>query len=190
MNQIRTWLILLAAASLAACTAHAPIVASAPGVDTPTETIQAIRGLRTPGVVLFSAGQPGPEAWDALATQGVTTVINLRPDTEMAERDERTEVGDAGMAYHQIPIANADDLTAENAARLWSIIEAAAGQVMVHCASGQRAGALLALGAHQVGGMSPDAALAFGQSAGLTSVTLDAEVRARLGLPPVEVESE
>jgi len=55
--------------------------------------------------------------------------------------------------------------------------------VLVHCASANRAGALLALAAAQHGAMTPVDALAFGRAAGLSSPVLEADVRARLGLP-------
>jgi len=109
-------------------------------------------------------------------------VVNLRPDHEMAGRNEAAEVAAAGMSYVGIPVAGADAVDADNARRLWTLLKASDGPVFVHCASGNRAGALLALGAAQSGGMAPEAALEFGRSAGLTS--LEAVVRKRLGLPP------
>lgn len=112
----------------------------------------------------------------------MTTVINLRPDAETASRDERAEVTAAGMAYHQIPVAGAGELDAENAARLWALVGESAGRVLVHCASGNRAGALLAIGAALQGGMTPVQALEFGRMAGLTNPELEAKVREELDL--------
>ena len=117
-----------------------------------------------------------------MAAAGVGTVINLRPDAELAGRDEAAEVRAAGMAYHQIPVAGADGLTAENADRLWALLKDAKGPVVVHCASGNRVGALLSIGAWRQGGMSPRQALEFGKAAGLGS--LEPRVRELLHLPP------
>lgn len=172
------------AAALAACGAHRAdtVAPAAPGVAAP-DALPAIRGLRTPTDGLLTAAQPDAGAWAALAAQGVTTVVNLRPDAEMAGRDERSEVEAAGMAYHQIPVAGSADIHHENAARLRQIIAGAGGRVLVHCASGNRAGALLALDAAASGAISPHDALEYGKSAGITSAGIEAVVRERLGLP-------
>lgn len=162
------------------CASTASSVAAAPGA---AEQSGAIPGLRMPRDGLLTSGQPAASAWKALADDGVVAVVNLRPDAELRGRDERAEVAAAGMAYHHLPIAGADDLAEADAAQLWRIVESAPGRVLVHCASGNRAGALLALGAAQTGVMSPVDALAFGKSAGLTSPGLEAAVRERLGLP-------
>lgn len=131
---------------------------------------------------LYTGGQPSPADWAALKAQGVTMVVNLRPDAEMAGRNEAAEVAAAGMAYIGIPVAGADAVNADNARRLWTLLKTSDRPVFVHCASGNRAGALLAIGAAHSGGMTPEAALEFGRQAGLTS--LEPVVRERLGMPP------
>ena len=171
-----------------ACAALAPAaIAGTPPAQAvapqAASTDAEVPALREPREGLLTAGQPATGAWPALQARGVTTVINLRPETELHGRDEAAEVAAAGMAYHQIPVAGSADLTADNAARLWQLIESAEGRVLVHCASGNRVGALLAIGAASEGGMAPEEALAFGQSAGLTNPKLTAEVRKRLDLP-------
>lgn len=176
-------LVVLLSAVATAC-AH-PLFAADPA-PTPAPAgvgIESVPGLRAPQEGLLTAAQPRVEAWKALAQQGVVAVVNLRPDDEQPGRDERTEVAGAGMAYHHVPIAGAEDLTPANAARLWALVGGAPGKVLVHCASGNRAGALLALGAANSGEMTPEQALAFGRSAGLASPRLEAVVRERLGLP-------
>ena len=170
----------VAAVALVAC-AHRP---AGSATSAAVADADAVPNLRTPGNgLLLTAAQPGPGAWRVLAEQGVVAVVNLRPDDEQPGRDERAEVTAAGMAYHQVPVAGADGLTDDNAAKLWALVSAVPGKVLVHCASGNRAGALLALGAASAGAMSPEQALAFGQSAGLTQPKLEAAVRAKLGLP-------
>lgn len=117
---------------------------------------------------LYTGGQPAPAEWPALAAAGVATVINLRAPEELQGRDEAAEVAAQGMRYLSMPVVGPDDVTDANAARLWQAIHEADGKVLVHCASGNRVGALLALAAYRNGGMDAPAALAFGQSAGLT----------------------
>src|SRR5690606_34528743 len=125
----------------------------------------AIPGLRRPRPLLLTSAQPDAAAWRDLAGEGVGLVVNLRPDGEMAGRDEAAEVAAAGMAYAHVPVAGPADLDDANAARLWSLVEGAGAPVLVHCASGNRAGALLAIGAARAGAMTPQEALAFGRSA-------------------------
>lgn len=155
-----------------------PVDAVTPTVaaDVARQTLQAaIPGLREPRVGLYTAGQPASGAWDAVAQRGITTVINLRPDGEMAGRDEAAEVAAAGMAYRHLPVAGAGDVNDANAEQLRRLIEQAPGPVLVHCASGNRVGALLALGAADDGEMTPEEAIAFGRDAGLAS--LESRVR-------------
>lgn len=150
----------------------------------PIAASQAVSAWHHPREGLLTGGQPALAEWAELKAQGVTTIINLRPSAEMAGRNEAAEVGATGMAYIELPVAGAEDVNADNARRLWSLLKASPAPVFVHCASGNRVGALLALGAAQSGGMDADAALEFGRSAGLRG--LEPVVRERLGLPPAE----
>ncbi len=124
--------------------------------------------FKHPAPNLVTGGQPRAEDWLALRGRQVTTVINLRTDAEMGDRDEAAEVRAAGLDYIHIPIAGAEDIDATHADELWQRIQAAPGRVMVHCASGNRVGALLAIAAARHEDMSPQQALEFGQRAGLT----------------------
>lgn len=130
---------------------------------------------------LITGGQPPAESWLMLRGRDVSTVINLRTDEEMQGRDEAAEVQAVGLDYVHLPVRGSQDIDAGHADRLWQAIDRAPGRVMVHCASGNRVGALLALGAYRDGGMSAEQALAFGKRAGLTR--LEPVVRQALGLP-------
>ncbi|MEO6170990.1 MAG: sulfur transferase domain-containing protein [Lysobacter sp.] len=129
-----------------------------------------IDSLHQPSAGLYTAGQPEPGAWQVAASAGITTVINLRPAAEMDGRDEAAEVAEAGLAYYEIPVAGAADVNLGNATALRRLIDQAPGPVLVHCASGNRVGALLALSDMQTGKVSADQAVAFGRSAGLGSL--------------------
>lgn len=129
---------------------------------------------------LLASGQPPASQWTSIRARGVTTVINLRPADEMAGRDEALEVAVAGMAYRQLGIDGAQDLTEANAARIHAWIEAAPGPVLLHCSSGNRAGALLAVIAKR-NGMPIEAALELGRRAGMTH--LEPSVHALLVSP-------
>jgi uncharacterized protein (TIGR01244 family) len=164
--------------------AQAASESPATGQSVPMAASPAISAWHHPREGLLTGGQPAPADWAELKAQGVTTIINLRPSAEMAGRNEAAEVGATGMAYIELPVAGAEDIDADNARRLWSLLKASPAPVFVHCASGNRVGALLALGAAQSGGMDADAALEFGRSAGLRG--LEPVVRERLGLPPAD----
>lgn len=114
---------------------------------------------------VFSAGQPGPDSWVAIAAAGVKTVVNLRPPEE-SEDDEQPLVEAAGMTYLNLPVSSLHDIDAAMIATLDTLLAADDG-LLVHCASGNRVGALFAFGA-AANGQSFEAALARGQRAGLT----------------------
>lgn len=135
----------------------------------PVSQAVTLPGLRQPRPGVYTGGQPAADAWAGMAAAGVGTVINLRPDAELAGRDEAAEVRAAGMAYHQIPVAGAGDLTGANADRLWALLKDAKGPVVVHCASGNRVGGLLAIALARHEGLDADAALAAGREAGMAS---------------------
>lgn len=131
--------------------------------------------LRMPRAGLYTAGQPAADDWSAIAARGVRTVIDLRAPGELAGRDEPAEVRSAGMRYIAIPVAGASGIDDANAQALRVALDAAAGPVLVHCASGNRAGGLLALMQARSGAMTTEQALEFGRSAGMTST--EARVR-------------
>ncbi|MBP6750829.1 MAG: hypothetical protein KA144_14425 [Xanthomonadaceae bacterium] len=124
--------------------------------------------LNRPQPGLYTAGQPAASDWRAIADAGVHTVVNLRTATEMAGRDERAEVAATGMRYIEIPIDGPGGITPENAQRLRETLAAAGGDVLVHCASANRAGGLLAVALAQQG-VVVDEALAIGRAAGMKS---------------------
>lgn len=171
----------LLAAGLAVACASAPEAAST-AAPTPASVVERqavagpdIAGLRQPRPGLYTGGQPAADSWAAMAAAGVGTVINLRPDAELAGRDEAAEVRAAGMSYHQIPVAGAEGINAENADRLWALLKDAKGPVVVHCASGNRVGGLLSIAAVRHGALPPEAALALGREAGMVSTEAKAK---------------
>ncbi|AWV08342.1 beta-lactamase hydrolase domain-containing protein [Marilutibacter maris] len=135
--------------------------------------------LHAPRPGLYTAGQPAESDWRAIAARGVTTVINLRTPAEMDGRDEAAEVAAAGMDYHAIPVAGAAGIDADNAAALAALLQRVDGTVLVHCASGNRAGGLVALAA-AADGQPAEQALRLGRAAGLSGA--EAQVRDQLGL--------
>lgn len=149
--------------------------------DAIMQTESSIPHFRTPRADLMTAGQPAGEDWTTIATLGARTVVNLRTPEEMAGRDEAAETAAAGLTYVALPVDGAAGVTRDKAALLWSLVEGAPGTLLVHCASGNRVGALLAVGAATRGGMDVEEAIALGRSAGLDS--LEPRVRELLAVP-------
>ncbi len=128
---------------------------------------------------LLTGGQPTDEQLRAAAAAGYKTVINLRPGSEMAGIDESGLVESLGMDFVSIPVGGGADLTEDTARRLdRALAHAKPGPVIIHCASGNRVGALLALRANLIQGQPAAEALNFGKAAGLTS--LEDAVKQRL----------
>lgn len=117
----------------------------------------------------------------ALAAAGVELVLNLQPDDEL-NFDERAAVERAGMHYEQLPISGAKDLKQLNILAFDNILRQYHGKkTVLHCGSGNRAGAAVALRAGWLRGRKMDTALERGRSHGLTK--LEEEVHNRLLVP-------
>ncbi len=137
----------------------------------------ATHGFHTPTENLVTGGQPSREELAALKEAGVTKVISLRGPDEVVPFDPQAEAEALGMEYVSLPISGAADVTAENARALHQLL-LEEDTVFLHCASGNRVGALLAIATHQIDGKPVEDSLAFGRSAGLGS--LEGKVRSVL----------
>lgn len=131
------------------------------------------------------SGQPSAETIAKLPSAGISVVIDLRPDSETPGLDKKSAVQSADMTYHALPIASPADLTPENVARFDSLLKETGDQgVLMHCASGNRVGAMLALRARWIEGKSADEALAIGKAAGLTSLAAAVEEKLQQAATP------
>jgi protein tyrosine phosphatase (PTP) superfamily phosphohydrolase (DUF442 family) len=82
-----------------------------------------------------------------------------------------------------IPVGGREDLTDAKAEELGALLaDAAARPLAIHCASGNRVGALLAIEAARVEGKTAAEALELGRAAGLGG--MEPAVREVLGMPP------
>lgn len=117
----------------------------------------------------------------ALAKAGVELVVNLQPDSELSF-DESAAVERAGMSYEHLPINGAADLKQLNILAFDNILRQHHGKkTAVHCGSGNRVGAAIALRAGWLRGRKMDTAMERGRSHGLTN--LEQEVHNRLLVP-------
>ncbi|WP_426700027.1 hypothetical protein ACPPVV_11520 [Rhodanobacter sp. Col0626] len=115
----------------------------------------------------------------ALKRAGIREVIDLSVDNETPDFDEAAAMHTAGIRYRNLPIHGAQDLTRAHVAQFdqW-LIDAGDRPTLVHCASSNRVGAMIALRAALIDGQPADAAVAEGRRWGLKS--LEPAVRQRL----------
>ena len=173
-------LVAVLAAGLPATLFGAPQSAAATTDSSPQAADLLLNGRQPfPGIV--TGGQPTLEQFETIGELGYTTVINLRSAAEMTDEVAGREAVEAlGMEYVFIPVASPADLSRENVQLLADALAAADGPTVVHCASGNRIGAIFALKAFYLDDASAEEALEIGRSAGLTS--LEPVVLQKLGL--------
>jgi uncharacterized protein (TIGR01244 family) len=126
-----------------------------------TGEVQPIGGIST-------SGQPDAEALAVFADQGYVAVIDLRTAGEDRGFDEPAVVESLGMDYVSMPIGR-QDITFDNGRKLGLLLDGYDGPVLVHCASGNRVGALLTLMLVD-DGVDQELALETGKAAGMTSL--------------------
>lgn len=130
-----------------------------------------------PGIT--SAGQPDEASLAAIAEEGYVAVIDIRGEQEDRGIDEKAIVESLGMQYINLPVAGPDAVTYENANALDELLAGIDGPVLLHCASSNRVGAILALRERMNGG-SAEAALELGLAAGMRSPALQEAIETRL----------
>ncbi len=135
-----------------------------------SEDLRPVDGLR-------SSGQPDAEQLALIAEAGYVAVVDLRGESENRGLDEAAAVESLGMDYVNLPVSGAESISWENATQLEEILSSYDGPVLVHCGSGNRVGALLALSKSK-NGADDEEAVAYGRAAGMTG--LEPVVRSRL----------
>lgn len=121
------------------------------------------------------------EKVQALANAGVELVINLQADDELTF-DEAASVKQAGMAYEHMPISGANDLKQVNILAFDKLLRQYHGKkTVLHCGTGNRVGAAIALRSGWLRGRKMETAMERGFSHGLTS--LEQETHNRLLVP-------
>lgn len=159
-------------ASLAACApraarddaAIAPPGATPPASSATSAPVAApdflARSLAADGVIV--GAQPAAADIPAIAGAGVTRVLNLRTPEEMAALgyDEAALFQAAGVAYAQSPVGGAAGFSGDVVDAYERERQAAnGGTVLLHCASGARAGAVHAAWLVRYRGATPTEAM-------------------------------
>lgn len=130
----------------------------------------SIKNIRQTDEYIFSSGQPSIVELQLLKQAGIKHIINLRPHDELMW-DEQAAVESLGMQYHNLAIGDAGDINVANAKKLAALLAQVDGEaVLLHCASGNRVGALVAVISAKLQGNSVDEAMAEGQRWGLSGM--------------------
>ncbi len=154
--------------------AAAPAAATAPG----TEGVASIAIPQAKAVdpAVLTGGQPTDEQLAMAKEKGVKTVVNLRAASEEKDgyANESKKLGELGVKYVHIPIdgKTGEGLNEENAKKLAELLNGEKPMI-VHCASGQRVGALYALKAFYVDKKPAEEALTIGRANGLSKPELE-----------------
>lgn len=110
---------------------------------------------------LYISGQPDADAFRKLKSDGVTTVINLRTEQEMSNRDyvpfdEKQLLDSLGIKYIHIPLGGADTPYNNEALNKFAEgFESADGKVLLHCTVAWRASHMWAAYLVQYKGFEP-----------------------------------
>lgn len=129
---------------------------------------------------LMTGGQPSIKDLEHMANTGTKVVINLRTKGEFKQFDEKKIVESLGMKYVSIEVAGSKGITRENAMKLNEALNGLKEPALVHCASSNRVGGLLAYRAYLLNGKSAEESLNYGRSAGMSST--EKKVKKLLGL--------
>lgn len=135
---------------------------------------------------VYVAGQPSREALDWLKSEGVTTVVNLRTQPEMDNRDrvpydEAAALDSLGLEYVHIPLGGEDDpYTPEAVARFAEAVDLSEGKVLLHCTVGWRASHMWVAYLVRHRGMELNEAIAHGEAINLGTLPFEELLGAEL----------
>ncbi len=117
---------------------------------------------------ITSSGQPDEAALQVFADSGYAVVIDMRgADEDRGIEDFEGAVEATGMDYVALPVVGREAISFETAGKLDALLQEADGPVLIHCGSGNRVGAVLAL-RESMHGADDEDAIEFGKDAGLT----------------------
>lgn len=160
-------------ALLAALLLAAPLTAAEPPAGPGFGITNAVEA--EPGLLV--AGQPTAAQIKAAGKAGYRTVFDLRSRVEDRGFDEEKVTGKAKMAYTNVEVTP-DTLTQSKVLFFLMMLREAERPVLLHCSTGNRAGALYYSWLVLEKGMPEDQALGQAQAAGLRDPLLGQAVTA------------
>ncbi len=127
----------------------------------------------------YISGQPEKKGLDKLKSLGVTTVVNLRTDGEMNNRDivpydEAVYIDSIGMKYVHIPLGGKENpYTPEALVKFNDAVENSKGKVLLHCTVAWRASHLWTAYLVKYKGFDIDTAIQLGRQINLGTLPLE-----------------
>ncbi len=122
-----------------------------------------------PAFNLTTGGQPSKNDLTIMAKDGIKVIVNLRTKGEFRKFNEKQLVESLGMKYVNIPIGDGKDFNMKNVMLLDEALAGLKSPAVVHCASSNRVGGLLALRENLIKNSSAQDAILFGRKAGMRS---------------------
>lgn len=130
---------------------------------------------------VYTSAQPDKKALEKFKAEGGALVINLRTKAEPGyDKDEKSKVESLGMKYYHVPVKG-KALSAKSFDKVEEIIQANKGQkVLLHCSSGNRAGAWFAYHVYTNHKDKKEKAMRMGEAMGMKKQFLKDQVEAMM----------
>lgn len=127
---------------------------------------------------LYLSSQPDADTFDIAREKGVELVINLRDPREFTW-DEAKAAKLAGLDYYNIPIpATGENFDPAAIKQISALVQQYKNQkILLHCSSGNRASAWLAIHLSKDHNMPMDNAILLAKQVGLTSPAIENRIR-------------
>lgn len=157
---MRPALLLMSSLALLSACATTPTPTPTPEAPRASAPAPALSKAQRHDAVIV-AGQPLQTELSQLRALGIEHVFNLRTVEEMVALgyDEAAELTRLGVGYEHHAVAGGSGFTPELLAAFAAAMDAHQGKVLLHCASGSRAGQLYAAYAVKYRGLDIDAAM-------------------------------
>jgi len=124
---------------------------------------------------VWVGGQPSENDLKLLAERGIKNIINLRGVGEFDGFDEKATAENLSLNYKALPLGGKSAVSVEAATQFAAMLNESQGKTLVHCASGNRVGAMFALKAFFVDKKTATEAMEIGKKHGMTR--LEAHVK-------------
>lgn len=139
--------------------------------STPEKKLKELPQVRFPEQHRVVSGAIDETHLEAIKAAGIQHVVSLRPAEENPSFDEPRAVAAHGLTFHAIPIKGPQSLTRDNAQALDEVLRQIGDEsALLHCSSGNRVGALIALREAWINGQPTEEAIAIGKHWGLTAL--------------------
>ena len=127
---------------------------------------------------LYLSSQPDAESFDIAHKKGVSVVINLRDPAE-SQWDEKKAAEQAKLDYYNVPISGqGQSFDPEAIKQISALVQQHRDQkILLHCSSGNRASAWLAIHLSQDHDFDIEEAISLAKQTGLTSKVIETRVK-------------